>query len=133
MRGCASDSRANSIYAKFPPPIEFSVRPGETWDGSDYMGCSLQSWCNLFGPHGYRLVACNITGANAFFVRSDLSNFFQDVPDNVSDLFMPCDYNWFVQSGHETSPRTVASFLKRATTRGGANTRPKMASSSPRK
>jgi hypothetical protein len=97
--------------AKFPPPVEFSVKPGESWDGSDYMGCSLQSWCNLLSPLAYRLVACNVTGINAFFVRDDLSSFFSDVPEPIVELFMPCDYNWFVHAGHRVSPKTIMSFL----------------------
>ncbi len=98
--------------AKFPPPIEFSLAVGETWEvGTDYTGCSLQSWWNLLTPAGYRLVACNVTGVNAFFVRSDYTELFNDVPSKIEDLFVPCDYNWFVQVGHRPSPKTLQRFL----------------------
>jgi len=59
---------------KFPPPMDV-VPPYDTervWDGSDYGGSSLQAIANLAARNGYRLVATNITGVNAFFVRGDL-------------------------------------------------------------
>lgn len=61
--------------AKFPPPMDL-VPPydlGHAWDGSDYMGASLQAIANLAARRGYHLVATNITGSNAFFVRADLA------------------------------------------------------------
>lgn len=100
--------------AKLPPPIRFSLAPDERWEGAtDYMGCSLQSWCDLLVPTGYRLVACNVTGVNAFFVRDDLSVHFSDIPDDIQSLYMPCDYQWFLQVGHKTSPRTIQHFIDR--------------------
>ncbi len=96
--------------AKFPPPIRFSVSPGELWDLTDYMGCSLQSWWDLLVPAGYRLIACNVTGVNAFFVRADESECFEEVPTDIQDLFMPCDYA-LISVGHPPSPKTVLKFL----------------------
>ena len=61
--------------AKFPPPMDL-VPPYDTqrgWDGSDFMGSSLQALTNLAARRGYRLVGTNITGSNAFFVRSELA------------------------------------------------------------
>jgi hypothetical protein len=61
---------------KFPPPMDV-VPPYEAnsaWNGSDYMGASLQALAKLAERRGYRLVATNITGSNAFFVRSDLAS-----------------------------------------------------------
>jgi hypothetical protein len=59
---------------KFPPPVRWRMpySPHHHWDGSDWFGASLQSMDDLFAARGYGLVACNITGANAFFVRNDL-------------------------------------------------------------
>lgn len=61
--------------AKFPPPIDMVIRydPRHAWDGTDYMGASLQALAGLGLRLGYQLVGTNITGANAFFVRSDLA------------------------------------------------------------
>jgi len=98
--------------AKFPPPIRFAVTGREPWDDSDYFGSSLQSWWDLLIPAGYKLIACNITGVNAFFVRSDQSHLFEDTPTDISQLYMQCDYNWFLKVGHPTSPRTVLYFIE---------------------
>jgi hypothetical protein len=98
--------------AKFPPPIRFAVSGSEPWDGTDYFGCSLQSWWDLMIPAGYKLVACNITGVNAFFVRADHSHLFEDAPMDIHQLYMQCDYNWFLKVGHPTSPKTILRFIE---------------------
>jgi hypothetical protein len=61
--------------AKFPPNLK-KVQvydPQRVWTGTDYMGSSLASLNEVAEQKGYRLVATNITGANAFFVRQDLT------------------------------------------------------------
>lgn len=60
--------------AKFPPPMDLvpPYDPSYRWDGSDYMGASLEALAKLALRRGYRLVGTNITGANAFLVREDL-------------------------------------------------------------
>jgi hypothetical protein len=100
--------------AKFPPPIRFAIDydPAYTWQGGDYSGASLQSFVDLFGSFGYRLVCCNVTGINAFFVRDDHADRFADVPADPQRLFMPPDYNWFIQSGHRADPRAIEYFLR---------------------
>lgn len=45
-----------------------------TWDGSDNFGASLKSFEIMMREKNYLLVGCNITGVNAFFVRSDCIN-----------------------------------------------------------
>jgi hypothetical protein len=99
---------------KFPPPIKWRIAydPSHSWDFSDYQGASLQDFVDIMSAAAYRLVCCNITGANAFFVRSDHLDKFRDVPSSVEDLFYPADYNWFFQRGHWTSPKTIERFLK---------------------
>lgn len=59
--------------AKFPPPIHWTVRydPACAWAGDDYQGASSQSFADLFGATGYRLVACNLTGVNAYFMSHE--------------------------------------------------------------
>jgi hypothetical protein len=61
--------------AKFPPPL--SKKPvfnsNYVWSNvSDYMGSSLTALTEVAGLKGYSLVATNIVGSNAFFVRNDL-------------------------------------------------------------
>lgn len=74
---------------KFPPPISVTIdyRPDHVWDGTDYMGSSLQAFVDLFSSHQYRLVTCNIPGINAFFVRSDFADLFPEIA--VADLYQP--------------------------------------------
>ena len=57
--------------AKFPPPLAIAMRydPGHRWTGGDYHGASLQAFCDLLVD--YKLVASNLSGVNAFFVRRD--------------------------------------------------------------
>lgn len=100
--------------SKFPPPIRWQIRydPAHVWDGSDYQGASLQSFVDLAERRGYRLVACNITGSNAFFVRESDAAAFSDVPRAPADLFVAADYNWFVERGHATSVRTIEAALR---------------------
>ena len=100
--------------AKFPPPIRFSIDydPAYTWQGGDYSGASLQAFVDVFDSFGYRLVCCNVTGINAFFVRGDHADRFADVPADPQRLFMPPDYNWFIQSGHRADPRAIEYFLR---------------------
>ncbi len=98
---------------KFPPPIRFTIDydPNFVWSGSDYIGASLQSFVDLFNSFGFRLVCCNVTGVNAFFVAARHASLFADVPKEVEKLFMPPDYNWFLRRGHAPDPRSIEHFL----------------------
>lgn len=62
------------INAKFPPPVEYVMpyNPTHIWDGSDIQGASLESLTKLAKQKGYNLVATDLKGVNAFFVRTDL-------------------------------------------------------------
>jgi hypothetical protein len=102
---------------KFPPPIRWTIRyePDRRWDGTDYFGASLQSFVDLLGSHGYRLVCCNITGTNAFFVRNDHAGAFADVPPDPADVFVASDYVWFYERGHRPAPKTVEVVLNTVT------------------
>jgi len=60
--------------AKFPPPLSKKpvYNPENRWQGTDYSGASLVAIDEIAQKKGYTLVATNITGVNAFFVRKDL-------------------------------------------------------------
>ena len=75
--------------AKFPPPMEISIeyRADHEYAGDDYQGASLQSIVNVLEPKGYRLVACSISGVNAFFVR--VSELPAIVLGDVRSLYQP--------------------------------------------
>ena len=57
-----------------PPTIEYQVPydPDAEWDGSVQLGAGLKNYESLGNRLGYRLVGCELTGVNAFFVREDL-------------------------------------------------------------
>ena len=57
-----------------PPSANYKVpyAPEAAWDGSGQFGAGLKSYELLGAQLGYRLVGCELTGANAFFVRADL-------------------------------------------------------------
>jgi hypothetical protein len=82
------------------------------FDETDYYGASLQSFVDLLEARGYILVACNITGLNAFFVEHRFATAFRDVPTRIDDLFIPADYGSVTSIGHPPSPRTILSFLR---------------------
>jgi hypothetical protein len=77
--------------ATFPPPIR-AVIPydrGWVWQGGDYFGASLSSLTALADRLGYRLVGCNIAGANAFFVREDLIGDKFQAPFTAENFYHP--------------------------------------------
>jgi hypothetical protein len=80
--------------ARFPAPIKWRqpYSADYIWDGSDWFGASLQSMCDLFKCKGYTLVACNVTGANAFFVRDDLLGEHFPLAGDSKALFQPPRY-----------------------------------------
>ena len=66
---------------KFPPPLAITVAydAQRNWQHDDHFGASLQAFCNALTQYRYKLVTCNLIGANAFFVHEDLGHFFDDV------------------------------------------------------
>ncbi len=90
--------------SKFRPPTEW-VKPYQKdhiYDGTDYFGASLQSFENLFSKRGYKLVGCNISGSNAFFIRNDLVGDKFCEPFSAKNHYEPARY-WLTEiweSGH---------------------------------
>ncbi|MBF0124634.1 MAG: FkbM family methyltransferase [Magnetococcales bacterium] len=96
--------------SKLPPPILAVMRyhaEHSTHELTDYFGCSLESLTRLAQRKGYQLVSCNITGSNAFFVRSDLcgGRFYE--PATAEALYHPpryeINYGGAFRVGHPTS------------------------------
>jgi hypothetical protein len=56
------------------PPMSLTVpyRPNHAGSGTNFFGASLEALVRLGRAKGYRVVGCNISGSNAFFVREDL-------------------------------------------------------------
>ena len=81
--------------AKFPPPIKWTITYNEKhiWDGSDYCSASLASFNELFERNNYKLVCCNShTGSNAFFVKKEFEELFEDVPKDINDIYVAPRY-----------------------------------------
>jgi hypothetical protein len=66
------------------------------WDGTTYYGASLSALRALGERKGYRLVHCDLTGNNAFFLRGDVPGRFP-TPDEVlpraTDLWLLGDHH----------------------------------------
>ena len=101
--------------SKFPPPILYNLKYDENykWTGYDDQGTSLQYWIDHLEKFNYKLVCCNITGTNAFFINKKYSEKFKDIPKNINDIFYPADYNWSVTTGHAASPKTIEYFANK--------------------
>ena len=100
--------------SKFPPPVDFRITYDQdfVWDGqTDYSAASLQAYVNVLSQYSYVLVACNITGSNAFFDRSAYAPGFHDGPDTISELYSPPNDGVIYTLNHPASPRTVRSFI----------------------
>ena len=56
------------------PPLSLTVpyQPNHAGGGTNFFGASLEALVRLGCTKGYRVVGCNISGSNAFFVRDDL-------------------------------------------------------------
>ncbi len=56
------------------PPMSLTVpyQPNRAGDGTNFFGASLEALVRLGRQKNYRVVGCNISGSNAFFVREDL-------------------------------------------------------------
>lgn len=82
-----------------------------TWDGSAYFSASLASYRRLLDQHDYFLAACNVTGANAFFVKNDFKSKFQDLPNDWQSIHMPANYLPYPYVGHAVNRRFIAELL----------------------
>lgn len=101
--------------AKFPPPILYNMPYDKNyvWKGRDDQGSSIQHWVNFFEKFGYKLVCCNITGTNAFFINNKHNDKFNDIPTDINNIYYAPDYNWFTQTGHPTSTKTIEYFANK--------------------
>jgi hypothetical protein len=78
----------------FRPPARWRIPYAASfrWDGrSTYYGASLCTINDLAERKGYQLVGCSLCGANAFFVRQELSAAFE-APYEPERLFHPPRY-----------------------------------------
>jgi hypothetical protein len=114
-RGVAPKVVIVEYNAKFIPPIEWKIEYSDdhAWQGDDYFGASLASFCRLFEKHGYFLACCNaFTGANAFFVHAAYRDKFKDIPQDIAQLWSEPRYALPYRYGHPGSPKTVDLIFK---------------------
>jgi len=65
------------------------------WEYDDYFGSSLLSINSIMDKKGYKLVATNITGSNAFYVKKELSVLTKTNNQNIKDLYSPPNFELF--------------------------------------
>ncbi|MEP7103200.1 MAG: hypothetical protein ABI721_00630 [Candidatus Dojkabacteria bacterium] len=96
----------------FEPPIEYitDYKADLVWDRTNRYGASLQAWVNLFEPMGYKLVCCNYTGSNAFFIQNSEMEAFRDVPTDINELFMPPNFKIGYSTGHKLSAEVCEKY-----------------------
>ena len=102
--------------AKFIPPITFQIDydPEHKWSGDDYFGAALANFVEIFEKYKYKLVCCNShTGANAFFVKNEYKEMFNDVPNDILDIYVPPRYYLYTNHGHKQSVKVVEKILNR--------------------
>jgi hypothetical protein len=93
--------------ATLRPPISVVVpyEPMRQWDGSNYYGASLEALVRLGKTKGYRIVGCNFSGANAFFVRDDLCGGHFIEPATAGEHYEPPRYFAILMTaGHPGRP-----------------------------
>jgi hypothetical protein len=93
--------------AALRPPLSLVVpyEPRRQWDGSNYYGASLEALVRLGRAKGYRIVGCNFSGANAFFVRDDLCGDLFLEPATAEEHYEPPRYFAILMTaGHPGRP-----------------------------
>jgi len=76
--------------------------PGRAWDRTQAFGASLKSFELLGRKNGYSLVVCDLTGINAFFVRSDLVGDHFAGPFTAENHYEPPRYYLTMRMGHRS-------------------------------
>jgi len=88
--------------AHFPADLVWiaDYDPSKWWNGTSYFGASLKALEMLGARLGYSLVGCDIAGANAFFVRSDLIGEKFCAPFTAENHYEPVRYYLHGRAGH---------------------------------
>lgn len=88
--------------ASLPPSVNWKVSydGARIWDGSINFGASLKAFELLGMSLGYSLVHCEISGANAFFIRNDLVGERFVGPFDAETQYEPPRYSLDQTQGH---------------------------------
>jgi hypothetical protein len=90
----------NSI---FPPDIDWVIKYNQNFKRIGYtsfFGASLKALEKLGTKKGYTLVACDLRGISAFFVRTDLIGDKFEGPYNANKFYHKPDYSSAGKRGH---------------------------------
>jgi hypothetical protein len=112
VAGCNPRVICVEYNAKFPPPLAMCMpyHAKHTWTGDDYHGGSLQAFVDLLEGR-YRLITCNLSGANAFFCNADEAGAFR--PYDAASLYQPARYHLIpASSGHPPTLKWLADSLQ---------------------
>lgn len=85
------------------PPNMAWIHPFDrlgAWDQTQAQGASLKAYELLGRKRGYSLVGCDLTGANAFFVRDDLLGEHFAAPFTAENHYEPARYFLTHRLGH---------------------------------
>ena len=101
---------------KFFPPIEFIMKYNQfhNWVLDDNYGASLESFNKLFKNHDYKLICCNShTGSNAFFIKEEFKKNFEEIPEDINDIFMEPNFDLACKYGHFSSSEVVENIFSK--------------------
>jgi hypothetical protein len=101
--------------AKFAPPIHYCMDydPKHMWDYTDHGGVSLKFIEEKAAVKGYALVGCSLSGANAFFVRTDLLGDKFEQPYTAEKHYEPARPHFAkIKAGHPSDFKTLERRLK---------------------
>lgn len=103
--------------ARFHPPVLFSVDydANHVWQGDAYMGASLSYLENVCNEKGYKLVGCDLSGTNAFFVREDLTQDLFLTPFTAEKHYEPSRFFLVGKASAGTGNYTAVSKILSAT------------------
>jgi hypothetical protein len=89
------------------PPLSLTVpyQPNRSGDGTNYFGASLAALVRLGRQKGYRVVGCNISGSNAFFVRDDLCADHFITPATAEEHYEPPRHFFSLLLAGPSAPR----------------------------
>ncbi|MEN8254800.1 MAG: hypothetical protein ABFR33_04950, partial [Verrucomicrobiota bacterium] len=94
----------------FAPPVRYCMGydPEHMWDYTDHGGVSLKFIEEKAAAKGYSLVGCSLSGANAFFVRKDLTEGRFESPFTAEKHYEPLRGHFAkIKSGHPSSFQTL--------------------------
>jgi len=86
----------------FPESLDWTMlyRPDHTWDESIEFGASALALVRAGEELGYRLVGCDLTGSDCFFVRTDLCGDKFVGPFTAQQWYQPMRYHLISRPGY---------------------------------